>query len=188
MWFAHLLQILQITQLSQQSCHMREILHLHKRAIANIVLFGGAFLPSEFCSVLEVSELRPLSSRPLYLSCKLLRWKVNWAPVVCLPRFLKKNKRPLSVLVVKINGQVHTSLELYFVLFVAIPVLNAKSVSVLGKSNGKSRNQHWFKAMITTHSKLVTLGQDLASINTIFVQDSAILNPIFGHALASPRS
>ena len=44
-------------------------------------------------------------------------------------------------------------------------MLNAKSISVLGKSNSKSRYQYWFRAMIITHLRLVRLGQDLASLN-----------------------
>ena len=47
-----------------------------------------------------------------------------------------------------------------------VPVLNAKSISVLGKSNSKSRYQYWFIAMIKTHLRLVRLGQDLASLKT----------------------
>ena len=45
------------------------------------------------------------------------------------------------------------------------PVLNAKSISVLGKPDSKSRYQYWFRAMIITHLRLFTLGQDLASLN-----------------------
>ena len=39
------------------------------------------------------------------------------------------------------------------------PVLNAKSISVLSKSNFKSRYQYWFRAMIKTHLWLFRLGK-----------------------------
>ena len=39
------------------------------------------------------------------------------------------------------------------------PVLNAKSISVQGKFNSKSRYQYWFKAMTLTHLRIVRLGQ-----------------------------
>ena len=45
------------------------------------------------------------------------------------------------------------------------PVPNAKSISVLGKFNSKSRYQYVFRAMIITHLRLVSLGQDSAGLN-----------------------